>query len=389
MLHTHFGSDRDFQKEINRPLGRKPPPHLRDHVWESIDGWVEAEAEASKNRHTAEQHIRDGVPQIFPANPKRRGISAAVRGGCSGNADEPFNHVPGEDPSKWEKAHHFKRFASRPEMIHDSVWGCTGYAKEGLPQALANLLPQHSSTRNKFLRTAARDVLVADGSMPPPLPKHRKLWAFQKREISLSKKLTVPPRPPQTLEEKYPDYQIIYNPETQGGYNHRCIGGCCMTCGTNLKPWNGLPQNVLKQQFQQQQLQAQLQNRYQLAPSTQQQQQKMTMIPQRPSSAQVSPRSQQQQQQQHVSQHQNELSVQNQNSNEQQGRKNVITLPRSVVRGGSTNNSKSGLVGDENRSPLSLKTTSSSSKLGGGVYNTRAASATVRRKPVPTAMMMN
>ena len=316
--------------------------------------------------------MKEGIPQIFPANPKRRGISATVRGGCSGNANEPFNHVPGEDPSKWEKAHHFKRFASRPEMIHDSVWACTGYAKEGLPDALAKLLPTHSPLRNN-LKTAARDQLVADGAMPPALPRYRKLWAFQKRELALSKKLTVPPRPPQTLSEKYPDYQVIENPRSnpnnnngKGGFvrncqhhnnfvvpqppssnsknnntstiQHQefprdsCIAGCCTTCGTNLKPWNGLPSNI-----------------YYSSRNNNNSQQ----------------RSQTPNHQQHLSQYASDRKEKNNSGiNNNTHHRHVVTLPRSYIVSGAK----------DYGSPKKWQTTNNR------VFNTRAASAGAQRK---------
>lgn len=355
-LHTTFGRQRDYDKENNPKQGRRPPAHLKDHLWDSLDGWVDAEAQAARNRLTAEKHIQEGIPQIFPANQKRRGISAAVRGGCSGNANEPFNHVPGEDPSKWEKAHHFKRFASRPEMIHDSVWACTGYANEGLPDALAKLLPSHSSIRNN-LRTAARDQLVADGAMPPALPRYRKLWAFQKRELSLSKQLTVPPRPPQTLSEKYPDYVVIENPsstmtkmrmipqpppinnnlstsaQTQQFPRDSCIAGCCTTCGTNLKPWmNGMPMNIYGRA-------------------------------QTPSNvANDGSRNNR-----HVSQYVAEKKKRRETENHQEANSHhhhVITLPRSVIVSG----------GQDFGSPKKWQTTNNR------VFNTRAASAGNQRK---------
>lgn len=256
--HSFDRSDEDQKPSARKGRKVAPPLHLEDHVWDSIDGWLDAEAENGRNRQRAVDAAAKGESYCVPRIPHRR--TATLR---PVHKNTPFEHVPYEDPALWEKANHFKRFASRPELVHDNVWACTGYRVEGLPEALRKLLPAHSAllrgasrdaNGNVNLRNAALDQLVADGAMPAPLPHQRKLWAFQRRELNLGKKLAVPPRPPETLSDKYPDYTIVENPRSAtsptttssascGHHHHHrpprdsCVGGCCPTCGTNLKPW--------------------------------------------------------------------------------------------------------------------------------------------------------
>ena len=223
----------------------------RGDIWKNLnEGWIEAEREVQANKNAAEEHRRKnpGTAQHFPRlqNPRR----AEFAPNNKRDENQPFTHVPGEDPTIYDKAHHLKPFGSpREERIVDRVWGCCGYADKGLPDALIKLLPQNSPHRRAARSSNPRiAALEADGAMPPPLPKYRKLHGFQSRESKLSRLLTVPPRPPQTLSQKYKNgaYEVIQNPSStdfQQVPRDSCVAGCCVTCGTNLRSWDRLLKN--------------------------------------------------------------------------------------------------------------------------------------------------